>query len=153
MADPLSVATGVIGILTAAAQITTVLVNFTKNARNASQQASVVLIEVTDTSGILSHLQSFLVGTKKFDRSRTSLLQVDQVIAIVTGCVVTFSELEQLLEDLKVDGASTSSMKTLSRLKWSKNESVIQNLIQRLQTHKASLSLMLAILNGYIFLP
>ncbi len=143
MADPLSVAAGVVGVLTAAAHISSLLINFSKNTKDAPNQARVVLAEVSDMFDNLSHLQSLLLGTEVTSISRTSLLKVDQVVSIVSGCVLTFSELQELLDDLNSDG-----MTVLDRIKWVRKESAIQGLIQRLQTHKASLSIMLAILNG-----
>ena len=144
MGDPLSIAAGVVCILTAAAQMSTLLIKLAKATKAADEQARIIITEVNDTSGILTHLQSFLLGIEFADRSRTSLLQVDQVVTIVTGCVLTFSELEKLLDELKVE-----SLDVLDRCKWARKETTIAGLIQRLQNHKASLSLMLNILNGF----
>ena len=145
MSDPLSIAAGVVGIITAAAQISSLLISFAKASKDAPQQARIVATEVNETSGILSHLQSFLLGEEFSDRSRTSLLKVDQVVIIVSGCVLTFSELEKLLDELKV-----ADLAVLDRMKWGRKETDIAELIQRLQNHKASLSLMLNILNGFV---
>ncbi|KAL9067306.1 MAG: hypothetical protein Q9161_007006 [Pseudevernia consocians] len=145
MSDPLSIAAGVVGVLTAAAQISSLLTKFTKSTIAAPQQAQVVLTEVNDIGGILSHLQSYLVGLDTPNRSRTSLLKVEKVVTIVSGCVLTFSELEKLLDALK-----TEDLKVSDCLKWARKESAIMGLIQRLQNHKASLSLVLIILNGFV---
>ena len=144
MTDPLSVAAGVSGVVIAAAQISSLLFKFINSTIAAPQQAKVVLTEVSDIGGILSHLQSFLLGLDLPDRSRTSLLRVEKVVTIVSGCVVTFSELEKLLDELK-----TGDLDIVNRLKWARKESAITRLIQRLQNHKASLSLVLDILNGF----
>ena len=146
MSDPLSISAGVIGILTAAAQISSVLIKFVRSAKGAPHQAQAIITEVNDTSAVLSHLQAFLLGKKFADTSRTSMLKVDQVVDIVSGCVLTFSELEKLLDELE-----TSEMNTLDRAKWARKEAAIAGLIQRLQNHKASLSLILNILNGFVF--
>ncbi len=145
MSDPLSIAAGVVGVLTAAAQISLILTKFTKSTIAAPQQAQVVLTEVSDIGGILSHLQSHLLGQYPPNTSRTSLLKVEKVVTIVSGCVLTFSELEKLLDDLK-----TENLDMLDCLKWARKESAIMSLIQRLQNHKASLSLVLNILNGFV---
>ena len=145
MSDPLSIAAGIVGVLTAAAQISSILAKFTKSTIAAPQQAQVVLTEVSDIGGILSHLQSFLLGSESPNRSRTSLLKVEKVVTVVSGCVLTFSELEKLLDELKTEG-----LDILDRLKWARKESAIMGLIQRLQNHKASLSLVLNILNGFV---
>ncbi|KAL8790256.1 MAG: hypothetical protein Q9195_006413 [Heterodermia aff. obscurata] len=143
MSDPLSVAAGVLGIITAAAQISSLLTRFTKNVKDAPEQAHVILTDVTDTSRILSHLQVFVLDAGSVSQSKTCLLHIESVVAIVTGCVATFSELQRLLESLRLDG-----MTVLDRLKWTRDESSINALGSRLQTHKASLSLMLDVLNG-----
>ena len=145
MGDPLSISAGVIGILTAAAQISTLLINFTRTSKDAPQIAHAVLMEVDDISSTLSHLQSFLFGNEYSDSSRTQLLQVDQVVTIMSGCVLTFSELERLLDGLKAEG-----MGILDRAHWARKEKAIGNLVQRLQNHKASLSLVLQVMNGYV---
>lgn len=143
MPDPLSIAAGIIGVVTAAAQISSLLIRFTRSTIAAPQQAKVVLTEVSDISGILSHLQSYLLGLDVPNRSRTSLLKVEKVVTIVSGCVLTFSELEKLLDELQ-----TEDLDVLDCLKWVRKESAVKGLIQRLQNHKLSLSLVLNILNG-----
>ena len=145
MADPLSISAGVIGVITAAAQISSLLTKFTKSTIAAPQQARVVLAEVNGIRVILSELQSFLLGLDSANSSRTSLLKVEKVVTIVSDCVLTFSELERMLDELKTEG-----MDVLDCLKWARKESAIVGLIQRLQYHKASLSLILNILNGFV---
>ena len=145
MSDPLSIAAGVVGILTAAAQISTLLIQFTKASRNAAVQARHVLTEVNDISGILSHLQTFLIGQEYVESSRASLLRIDHIVAIVSGCVMTFSELEKV-----IDGIKTADLRAIDSIRWARKETEIMTIIQRLQNHKASLSLMLNILNGYV---
>lgn len=145
MSDPLSIAAGVVGVITAAAQISLLLTKFTKSTIAAPQQARVVITEVSDIHVILSQLQSYLLGLESPNSSRTSLLKVEKVVTVVSGCVLTFSELERLLDELKTEG-----MDVLDSLKWARKETAILGLIQRLQYHKASLSLILNILNGFV---
>ncbi|KAL8829490.1 MAG: hypothetical protein Q9191_001984 [Dirinaria sp. TL-2023a] len=144
MSDPLSVAAGVIGIVTAAVQVSKVLIDFTNGMHDAPRQATVVLEKVNSIHIIMSQLQPFVLGLATPDQSRSCLIQVDAVIAILTGCVATFSELEQVLDGLRAEGLATF----LDKIKWTKKESTIASLIMRLETHESSLSLMLNILNG-----
>ena len=145
MCDPLSIAAGMVGIVSAAARISSLSFKFTKATKDAPQQAQVIVTEVNDISGILSQLQSFLLGHEFSDRSRSSLLKVDQVVAIVSSCVLTFLELEKLLDELEVD-----NLDAIDRIEWARKETIMAKLIQRIQNHKASLSLMLNILNGLV---
>ena len=144
MSDPLSIAAGAVGLLTAATQIFLLLIKLIKESRCAPNQARMVLAEVNDTANILAQLQCFLLGVDTSDNSRASLIQVEQVIVTLTGCVLTFSELDVLLDDLK-----SGSMTMMDRLKWAKKASAINRVVQRLQTQKLSLSLMLTIYNRH----
>ena len=139
-------AAGIVGIITAVAQVSVLLTRFTKSTIAAPKQAQVLLTEVSDMGEILSQLQSFLLGLDSPNRSRASLLKVDKVVVIVSGCVLTFSELEKVLDEMKWEG-----LDVLDRLKWARKESVVVELVQRLQNHKASLSLVLNILNGFVY--
>ncbi|KAL8993870.1 MAG: hypothetical protein Q9169_006025 [Polycauliona sp. 2 TL-2023] len=142
MADPLSMAAGVIGILTAAAQVSQLLIHFTKNSKDAPHTARTVLTEVNEIRCTLLHLQSFLLGNETAEQSRTQLLQVDHVVTVVSGCVLTFSELENLLDTLE-----TEDMGMRACIRWANKEKIIDSLIKRLQNHKGSLSLILQVVN------
>ena len=146
MSDPLSIAAGVVGLITAAAQISSLLINFTKQVHEAPDQVRIVLIEVGDLSSILCSLQNFVLQKQRADRSRKALLPINPIVVIVSGYVSTFSELQQLLDAMDLVGDGTMNLS--GRLKWAKNEKKFSTIIQRLQTHKASLSLILTILNG-----
>ena len=143
MSDPLSIATSVVGLITAAAQISSLLINFTIQVHEAPNQARMVLVEVGDLNTILCSLQNFILQQQTADRSRRALLRINLVIVIVSGCVSTFSELQQLLDEMSLVGAEWNLS---DPLKWARNEKKISTLIQRLQTHKASLSLVLTVL-------
>ena len=145
MADPLSITAGIIGVLTAAVQISSLLIEFTASCQNAPLQARIVLAEVSDIDRILSHLQSFLLGSEDIDRSRLALIQAKDLVAIMTDCVSTFSELQELF-----DGLNANAPGIFDRMKWVRSKSAISAIIERLQAHKASLSLMLHIFNGFV---
>ena len=138
-------AAGIVGIVTAVAHVSALLTRFTKSTIAAPKHAQLLLTEVSDVGEILSQLQPFLLGFDSPKRSRASLLKVDKVVVIVSGCVLTFSELEKVLDEMK-----TEDLDLLDRLKWARKESVVVDLVQRLQNHKASLSLVLNILNGFV---
>ncbi|KAI1269142.1 Rho GTPase activation protein [Xylariaceae sp. FL1019] len=106
MADPLSVAASVVVV---------------SKARHAPKECKNLKMDVDTIQTILSQLQLFLLGNNRAPRSRTSLILVDQVIAILAACVTTFSELDTFEGDVK-------------------------NMLTRLESHKSSLNLMLMIL-------
>lgn len=144
--DPLSVSASIIGILCAAAKVTSVLSSFVRNARGAPELARTVLDEVNGLSAILSQLQTYLLGAASASRSRVSLILVEQVIVTLAECVTTFSELEDVLEI----GRIKNDLKIIDRIKWAMNESKVSDIQLRLQRNKTSLSLMLTILQWLV---
>ncbi|KAF4969837.1 hypothetical protein FSARC_2995 [Fusarium sarcochroum] len=142
MADPLSTAASVVGLLTAAAQISKVLANVISKARHAPEECGRIKNEVDDIRNILAPLQLFILGTRRASRSRTSLIMVEQVVATLAACVTTFSELDTFATALEND----VDMGILDRLKWASKDKVIKAVLVRLESHKNSLTLMLTIL-------
>lgn len=71
-----------------------------------------------------------------------SMVLVDHVVVVLSGCVMTFSELEELLGTLNVDG----DLDVIDCVKWARKESKIAAIVGRLQNHKASLTSILTIL-------
>ncbi|MCJ1447247.1 MAG: hypothetical protein MMC23_007758 [Stictis urceolatum] len=140
MTDPFSLATGAIGLVKAACEISELLVKFTRGVRDAPKQASAALDSVNEMSPILHQLQQFLCKLEDVDVTRTSQLDADQVLIIISGCVRTYSELHLLLKDIVPE-----YMNMFDRARWTRKESEVQRLIERLQTHKASLSLLLIV--------
>lgn len=89
------------GLLGATAKVSSILTTFIRGVNDAPKLATGVLQEVSDISACLAQLQAFLVGTKVGTRSRTALIMVEQVIVTLTACVMTFSELEEILGSLE----------------------------------------------------
>lgn len=140
--DPLSVSASIIGITTAAIQVSRLLKTFIDGANGAATFARGILMEVTGIYACLHQLQGFLIGSEEAARSRRSLIMVEQVIIVFTDCVSIFSELEQTLESLKTG----EHMRYIDRVKWASKEATISKLLARLQASKASLNFMLTIL-------
>lgn len=109
MSDPLSVAAAVMGIVAAAVQVSKVLIDFSNGMHDAPRQATVVHEKMNSIHVIMSQLQPFVLGLRTPDQSRSCLIQVDAVIAILTGCIATFSELKQVLASLKAESLATYS--------------------------------------------
>jgi len=128
MADLISIKMAVVGLLQASSQMSTLLSIFINAVRDAPKQAKLVLTEVDETRAVLSHLQTFLLRMETVDLFRRTLVQIDEMVAILSGCVATFSELEATLDILL-------SRRTdfWDNLKWTRNESKIAGLIERIQ--------------------
>jgi hypothetical protein len=147
MADPISIVTGVVGLIKASCDITKLLTNIIGSVKDAPAQAAFAVADISETRTILSQLQNFLLRFETADKSRTALVQVDQLVDVISGCVATFSEFEAVLD--KIAG---SDMTLAGRAKWALwDEEKISCLLARLQRHKSSLSLLVIVLTGYSF--
>ena len=140
--DPLSVSASIIGVLGAAAKVSSVLVTFVEKTKNAPDSVQELISEVNSLSAILTHLKVFLLGGANAARSRASLILVDQVFAALSECVVTFSKLEEVLGTFQ----NEAEWKVFNRVKWALEESSTFRILRRLRSNKMSLMLMLTIL-------
>ena len=67
MSGPLSIAAGVMGLITAVAQVSSLLIQFVKQVYGAPEQARVILAEVGDLSTIFCSLQNFVLQKQRAD--------------------------------------------------------------------------------------
>ncbi len=141
--DPLSAAASIAGLLGAAATITTVLRPVISTIKDAPPLVGNLLVEVSDITACLSQLEAFLSGTAAASRSRKSLLMVDQIVVTLTNCVLIFSELEETIDNLKLN---QPTLPANIRLRFMSKEAAIAKILTRLQASKLSLNLMLTTL-------
>lgn len=140
--DGLSIAASVIGLITAAGQMTTLLYKLGSDIKDAHHIAKKVVSELTDTTTALTQLKKYLDGRAKASAQRRSLISVEHITASITSCLLTFSELDALLKSLHVD----TGMGAADRAAWVLKKEKVKDLLVRLQNHKATLSLMLNIM-------
>ncbi|KNB16862.1 hypothetical protein FOXG_21819 [Fusarium oxysporum f. sp. lycopersici 4287] len=65
MADPLSVAASVVGLLTAAAQVSKIIANVMNKARHAPEECGRIKAEVDDIRNVLVTLQLFIINPRQ----------------------------------------------------------------------------------------
>ncbi|KAH0541711.1 hypothetical protein FGG08_003803 [Glutinoglossum americanum] len=140
--DPLSVAASVVGLLLAGGKMAGLLSKMT-SLTDAPALARAVLTEMSDISAALRHTQDFLRGAIAVPAERRQYILLEHLVATLTGCVTTYSELEPIVDSLRI---GASDMGAFDRVKWSVKENEIRDIVQRLQNHKSSLNLMLTIL-------
>ena len=140
--EPLSVAASVIGLLEVTAKVSTVLTTFIRGIYDAPNLADTILQEVSDISACLAQLQAFLLGTRIGARSRMALIMVEQVVVTLTAAVMTFSELEEILESLQ----DLTASRITTRIAWMRKEPALARLRLRLNSSRQSLNLMLTTL-------
>jgi hypothetical protein len=120
MADPLSIAASIIGLLALSSKIIYALCSFTKSATEVPQSVSRVNAELQIVSSVFGQIQS--------------------LVDILINCVAILSSLERYINDWRADNA------LWERVKWVKRESEIEGLMEDLQRHKSSLNMMLSMI-------
>ena len=141
--DPLSVAASITGILAVCAKVTTTLTDFIKRNRDAPRSMTTVAQEISDLSICIVQLQPFVKGTKQTSRSQRAAISVEQVVVIITSCVLSLSNVEEILDSCRND----QSMPPFDRLRWVRQESRINELMTRFRASRASLNLIRTIFN------
>jgi hypothetical protein len=143
--DPLSVGASVVGLLLATSKVSNLLSSVVLKAHKAPGLAQSLLWETTDISAALGRIQEYVLGRQTISSSRGSLVLLQHVLASLTGCVTTYSDLQAILNDLGIN----PEMGVFDRMRWLRHETSLKEIVQRLQNHKSSLSLLLNILQWY----
>ncbi|KAF4887929.1 hypothetical protein CGCF415_v014411 [Colletotrichum fructicola] len=97
MADPLSIAASIAGLLAAAGKVYTVVSGFIDSTANAPQSAAATLEAVGEIKLALSSVQSMIDSLHHLSASRKGLIQLEHLAIIITNAVFTLSKLESLV--------------------------------------------------------
>lgn len=154
--EPLSAIASVAGIITAASKIIDIVSPYTDAKRKAPVIAAHLHSEALATKTILISLENLVTSlssnrhtTSSAGASYASLIQVDQLVAILTEGVLLFAEFEtalQLLPPLEVNGPGT---RWLSSVQWVRKRGSLMVILGRLRAFKQSVDCILSIFNRY----
>jgi hypothetical protein len=148
--DPLSVTAAVVGLLAAAGQVASVLSKIKSSVSDAPSSIEQTFLYVKELQACFAAVHKFIVGATpgtSASQRRLSMIEVDQLVATLTESVLTFSELELLVTPFGT--CPQASMR--NRIKWAWKEDVVSRIMLRLDRHKSCLSLMLNIVQWYVF--
>lgn len=135
-------AASIVGLLAAGVKIYGALHQLISSSVGAPLLARTLCDEVRDFRFALERLQPHVNGSSPITQPGSSRTDVEHLSWTLAGCVVTFSLLEKKLDRVI---AQHGRMTTLARLRWVFAESDILQLVNRLQQHKATLTLLLTI--------
>jgi hypothetical protein len=139
--DPLSIATAVVGILSAAVKVRNTLGPIVSTLKDKTKSAAAICVELNHSITILSALQTFIDDLNTASHTRRQLIHIDQLIIAFTDGVLLFSELESLVLKL---GTSPDHLR--ARIQWARKEKDFAFLLTRMQRFKGSITVMLNIL-------
>lgn len=137
--DPVSISAAVAGLLTAAVSVNSLV----QKVAGMSELAKGVTLEVQSVTACIRSLQRFTDGTTTAPRSRTALIMIDEVRVVLTECVIVFSELQKVLDQLELG----QKKRVWDVIKRASSIKLVEQLLHRLQGARVSLTLMLSTLS------
>ncbi|KAL6922250.1 hypothetical protein FSST1_006276 [Fusarium sambucinum] len=147
MADPLSVAASIAGLISITVEAAKFLRPYVSAARDTPPVAAHVYSEVQSIEIILSGLQNVTNNLSSVHTRNAALIGVNQVITVLTDGVLLFSDLQEELRLLSPKNES-EGIPIRTRLRWVRKESTFTALLTRLQGFKSSMTLVLMILKS-----
>ncbi|KAK3381852.1 hypothetical protein B0H63DRAFT_451144 [Podospora didyma] len=135
--DPLSIATAVVGLVATAGKICLALSTFVSSAIDAPQSARDALAAVEDVRLALDLAKGLVDTVTNLPSNRRMLARLNHIAITFSNCVFTLSELESLI---------CYKDSIMHRMRWAWCEKKILRLLPRLDSQKASLSLMVTVL-------
>jgi hypothetical protein len=129
-----------VGILAAAEKVIEILGPVLFTLEDAPRTATTIYSEVNNSRVVLSAFQTVLRNLDTASRDRTALIQIDQIVTVLTDGVILFSDLESFAVQLETPTRFRSSTQ------WTRREETSASLLLRLQGFKISVTSMLDIL-------
>ncbi|KAF5009360.1 hypothetical protein FDECE_4416 [Fusarium decemcellulare] len=148
MADPLSIAASIAGLISITVEVGKFLGPYVSAAKETPQVAHHVNSEVQSTRVILTGLQELTKNLASVQMRHAALISIEHVVTILTEGVLLFSELEGLVRSLPPREGADQRLPLRARLQLTRKEGTFNSLLARLQSFKASMSLILQILRS-----
>ncbi len=150
--DPLSAAASVMGIITATAHVVSFLKPYATAVTDAPSIAAQLHSEVLAIRTILQALQKLITkisgdfGGSISGMRYASLIQVDELKAVLTDGVMLFSNLESMVNSLPPHNITGQGTRMLTSIQWARKKGALVSVFTRLQAFKTSINCILSIL-------
>jgi hypothetical protein len=137
MSESLSIEASVAGIITATVRTATIL----NNLHDAPDHIADLSAETSHVQLVLRTLQRLIEKLQDLPSQRAAMVQLEDVVVVLTETVLVFSQLEATITSLAARQRSSTQ-----KLTWVWERSTTVRLINQLQRHRASLTLLLQII-------
>ncbi|KAH7409730.1 hypothetical protein BKA64DRAFT_665698 [Cadophora sp. MPI-SDFR-AT-0126] len=107
--EPLTIGTAVSGLLTSAIKSRRLLKSF-MTSPDSPQSMKVVLNQLISISSVLTGLKPFLDNPATVPSEVHGLISTQYLVVPLTSCVMTFSQLERLLDTVRTDPKGTNRL-------------------------------------------
>ncbi|OHE94964.1 hypothetical protein CORC01_09758 [Colletotrichum orchidophilum] len=144
MADPLSIAGSVGGLLAIAVKVCNTTASFVSSTIDAPESAMQMFQLVDEMRMTLFSVDKKIGSLSTLPSSRKNMIQLDHLSIVITHSVLTLSKLESII--CQQDGLR-------SRIRWALwHEKKVISLLPRLESQKSTLALMMTVLNRQRFI-
>jgi hypothetical protein len=140
--DPLSVAASIAGLLAISGKLSSILSTIAKGVRDAPGAVFSALSEVKTTNAAIAALQELILKITSISMNRRALIGLEPLLVTLSETVLKFEELDALMAPF----ADPSQVSWWIQWKWFRYERKVARVVERLQSHKNSIQLMLNIL-------
>ena len=144
--DPLSIAASIAGLLALAGKGASTLVKVSSGIGDVSQSMNELISLTKEIEIVFATMNILVLSIGSVSRDRLSLIRVDSLVATLTEAVLTFRELEGLVNRFGMYPRITLS----KRMTFIWKEDTIARIITRLERQKSSLSLILNIIQWFV---
>ncbi|QGI65352.1 hypothetical protein CEK27_009323 [Fusarium fujikuroi] len=144
--DPLSVIASVAGIATAAGEVIKILGPYITAREDAPKIAAEVSSETLATQTIITGLEQLISNFSTSNVRYASLIQVDQLTAVLFDGVKIFSELLAVLQTLPPLEPSSPGGSLWTPIQWVRKKSSLTTMLHKLRAFKSSIVCILSIL-------
>lgn len=143
--DPLTVIGAVGGLIKTTASLSSTIVNIVSARNKGSSEITAIKITLDTIRSILHQLQTLLLKQANIDHERAAMLFAGDIVAILTSCVLTVSNLEGCIAGLKV----ADKLSLIDSIRWNSRMTEVRKYREELEGSKNSLNLVLTIMTWY----
>jgi hypothetical protein len=146
MADPLSISASVVGLITVAGKISAVMAGFVFGIADAPESARAALAAVDTMRLTLASVKQLMTELSQMPRERKEMIHLNHIAIIFREAILSLSELEAIICPTSARIGENMKTWTWDTVKWLLEEKRITAAVQRLDSHRTSLSTILNIL-------
>jgi len=146
MADPLSIAASVVGLVSVARKISAALTGFVLGVADVPESARAALAAVDAMRLTLASVRQLMTKLSEMPRQRKEMIHVTHLVVLFRQAILSLSELEAIICPANASASVGETTGTWDAVKWLLQEKRVTAAVQRLDSHRTSLSAVLNIL-------
>jgi hypothetical protein len=120
--------------------------NIITSFKEAPKEVKTAISSITQMRIVLVSVQALLVDLEQIQPSRKSMIELDHLVIVLTQSTISFLALQTVLDPFSRKKVIGPGAQIEFTLRWMRAKNKVANLLEDLERHKASFSLLLAVL-------